>query len=202
MNLLAVSGSPRKGKSTETLINKAVEGAKAKRPDINITRVDLIDYDIKPCMNCLKCRDAVTNEPYVRCAMRDDMDMLYDLIYEADAYIMGNPLHSGCVTGLVSIFLERIVWCFAEPKGKVFGIKGIPRPRSPKERRLGIIITNATIPPILKPVCNDAGKQIKAVMKSCLNTRLTGDLYAGALETRGIETYLEKAFRLGEKLAS
>ncbi len=201
MNILAISGSPRKSRATETLIDEAIKGVRSIDPEALITKVCLIDYDIRHCLNCLKCRDTETEEPYVRCTIRDDMDRLYDIIDNADAYIIGNPLHSGYVTGLISVFLERIVWCFAEPKGSVMGIRGIPKPRNPKLRRLGTIITNAKVPPAFKMFCNDAEKQIKAVMKSCLNAKATASLYAGAIELRGVERYMTRAYNMGQKLA-
>ena len=36
MNILAVMGSPRKGKSTDTLVDKAIEGVKSKEPDFTV----------------------------------------------------------------------------------------------------------------------------------------------------------------------
>ena len=53
MNLLAIVGSPRKGKSTDTLVDKAIEGVKSKNPDCNVKKINLIEHNIKFCKNCL-----------------------------------------------------------------------------------------------------------------------------------------------------
>jgi multimeric flavodoxin WrbA len=47
MNLLAIVGSPRKGKTTDTLVDRAIEGAKSKDPHCNIKKINLIEHDIK-----------------------------------------------------------------------------------------------------------------------------------------------------------
>ena len=47
MNLLAINGSPRKGKSTETLIDKAIEGVKFKSPNCKVKKIHLIEHDIR-----------------------------------------------------------------------------------------------------------------------------------------------------------
>ena len=73
MNLLAIVGSPRKGKATDTLIDRAIEGVRSKDPDCTVTKIHLADHDIKHCTNCLACRDNKTTESYARCTIRDDM---------------------------------------------------------------------------------------------------------------------------------
>ncbi len=47
MNLLAIAGSPRKGKATDTLIDKAIEGARSQSQNIHGAKMSLMDYDIK-----------------------------------------------------------------------------------------------------------------------------------------------------------
>ena len=76
MNLLAIMGSPRKGKATDTLIDMAIEGVKSKTPGCALKKINLIDHDIKFCKNCLACRDSKTNKPVAECSIRDDMDYL------------------------------------------------------------------------------------------------------------------------------
>jgi multimeric flavodoxin WrbA len=53
MNLLAIVGSPRKGKATDTLVDKAIEGAKSKSPNCKVKKLHLLDHDIQFCKNCL-----------------------------------------------------------------------------------------------------------------------------------------------------
>ena len=53
MNVLAIVGSPRKGKATDTLVDKAIEGVKSKDPDCSVKKINLIEHDIRFCKNCL-----------------------------------------------------------------------------------------------------------------------------------------------------
>ena len=51
MNLLAIVGSPRKGKATDTLVDKAIEGVKSLSPGCSVKKLLLADYNIKYCIN-------------------------------------------------------------------------------------------------------------------------------------------------------
>ena len=73
MNILAIVGSPRKGKSTDTLVDKAIEGVLSKSPDADVKKIYLSDQNINFCRDCLACWKRETNEPISKCVMRDDM---------------------------------------------------------------------------------------------------------------------------------
>ena len=202
VHVLAVVGSPRKGKATDKLVDKAIEGVRFKDPDCEVQKIHLTDYDINYCRNCLVCRDTVTDQPLARCTIRDDMDLIDDYILKSDVMIMGTPVHSSFVTAPMATFLERIVWVFAKPEGKILNLKGIPQPRSDKKRKLAIIVVSGSVPPLYRRFCDNATQHIKDVLHHSLNTEKVGDMYAGDVEHRGINFYLEKAFNLGKKLVS
>lgn len=200
MNLLAIVGSPRKGKSTDTLVDKAIEGVKSKNPDCNVKKINLIEHNIKFCKNCLACRDSKTTEPVAKCTIRDDMDYINEEILNSDCLIFGTPVHMGYATGIMMTFMERICWTFAKPEGKILTISGCPTPRSNKKRKAIVIITSGIIPPIYRRFCDEATPLIKQTIKDSLNAKTAGDMYAGDIEHRGVEYYLDKAYKLGMKL--
>ena len=200
MNLLAIVGSPRKGKATDTLVDKAIEGVKSINPDCNIKKIHLADHKIEFCRNCLACRDSKTTEPMAKCTIRDDMDEIYEEVQKSDTLILGTPVHMGSTTGVMMTFLERICWVFAKPEKTILGIKGCPIPRSDRERKAVIIVTSGIVPPLYKIFCNQATPQIKGTINDSLNARTVGVLYAGDTEHRGMESYLDTAFKLGAKL--
>ena len=202
MYLLAIVGSPRKGKATDTLVDKAIEGAKSKQPDYEVKKIYLADQNIQFCKDCLVCRDAEAEGPYAKCAIRDDMDFIKDELVKADALIMATPVHMGYATGMMMTFLERLVWGFTKPEGRFLNITGLPTiSRSKKKRRAIIIVPSGIIPPIYRKLCDWATPQIKDTIKAALNAKFVGDLYAGDIEYRGVEYYFDKAFKLGQKLA-
>ena len=200
MNLLAIVGSPRKGKATDTLVDRAIEGVKSKSPNCNVKKLHLIDHDIQFCKNCLACRDSKTKKPVAKCSIQDDMDYIREDVLKSDFLIFGTPVHMGYATAIMMTFLERICWTFAKPEGKLLSIYGCPIPRSNKARKSIIIVTSGIIPPLFRRLCDDATSLIKQTAKDSLNAKTVGDMYAGDLEHRGVDHYLDRAFNLGRML--
>ena len=200
MNLLAIVGSARKGKATDTLVDRAIEGALSGSPDCGVKKLYLIDHDIQYCKNCLACRDSQTTAPVADCVIKDDMDAIREDVHQSDALIFGTPVHMGYATAVMMTFLERICWNFAKPEGKVLSIYGCPIPRSNKTRKAIIIVTSGIVPPLFRRFCDDATKLIRNTAKDSLNAKTVGDLYAGDIEHRGAEYYYGLAFNLGKRL--
>ena len=200
MNLLAVVGSPRKGKATDTLVDRAIEGARSEDPDCNVNKIHLMDHDIGFCRNCLVCRDSGTQDPFARCTIRDGMDDIFQEVHDSDSLIFGTPVHMGFATGIMTTFLERICWTFAKPEKSYLNVTGCPVPRSDKKRKAVIIVTSGVIPPLYRRFCDEATPLIRQTIKDSLNTRTVGDMYAGDIEHRGVGRYLDKAFNLGRRL--
>ena len=200
MDLLAIVGSPRKGKATDTLVDKAIDGVRSRAPGCRVKKINLIEHDIRFCRNCLACRDSQTQDPVARCAIRDDMDDISEDILRSDSLILGTPVHMGYATAIMMAFLERICWTFAKPERRILTLTGCPLPRSDKRRKAIIIVTSGVVPPIYRRFCDQATPLIKGTIKDSLNAKTVGDMYAGDIEHRGVEYYFDKAFNLGKKL--
>jgi len=200
MNLLAVIGSPRKGKATDSLVDKAIEGVLKKSPDASVKKIYLSDNEINYCKDCLTCWKNDINDPLAKCVIRDDMDIINQDILNADSLILGTPIHMGYASALMMTFLERICWTFAKPTKNYFIVKGCPAPRSDKKRKAIIIAVSGMIPTKYKKLCNWATPQIKGVIKDSLNANIVGELYAGDVWHQGVERYFSKALKLGQKL--
>ena len=200
MNVLAIVGSPRKGKSTDLLVDKAIEGAKSIHPECNILKIHLSDKDIKYCKDCLVCWKSKTNEPFAKCSIRDDMDQINKEIVKAGYLIIGTPVHMAYASSIMMTFLERICWTFAKPEKSYVLVKGCPEPRSVKERKAIIIAVSGMIPSRYKMFCNAATPQISGVIMDSLNAKTIGKLYAGDVWHTGVEIYFNDAYKLGKKL--
>jgi multimeric flavodoxin WrbA len=201
VNLLAIVGSARKGKATDTLVDRAIEGVLSRSPDCDVKKLYLIDHDIQYCRNCLACRDSQTKDPVADCVIEDGMGAIREDVLQSDALIFGTPVHMGYATAVMMTFLERICWTFAKPEGKVLSIHGCPIPRSSKARKAIIIVTSGIVPPLFRKFCDDATKLIRNTARDSLNARTVGALYAGDIEHRGVAYYHDSAFNLGRKLA-
>ena len=199
MNILAFIDSYRKGRTIDTLVDKAIEGAASQ--EARVEKVHLIDKDIRYCKNCMTCREDDPARELGRCPIKDDMQELYPRIHEADGYIFATPVNMGAVTAVMKTFLERCCWTFAKP-GRQLLLTGCPVPRTKRKKRAVVIVSSGIVPPWLRWWCDDATKLIKSVSTCSLNAKVVGHLYAGAVETRGVDRYLERAYRLGKRLAT
>ena len=96
MKILGISGSPRKGSTTDQLVREVLTGAECETEFLA-----LAGSRIGPCVACLGC--VKTNV----CVLDDDMRMMRDKIVSADAYVIGAANYFSVLNGLAHCFLER-----------------------------------------------------------------------------------------------
>ena len=77
MNILILSGSPRKGGNTELLVGAFVKGASQKH---HVEVVSVYDYKVNPCMGCNACFKNKANA----CVQNDDMSLIYEKMSQAE----------------------------------------------------------------------------------------------------------------------
>ena len=199
MKTVAIMGSYRKGKTIDTLVDRAIEGVMDARPNAVVEKIVLIDRHIEYCRNCGACRRDDPEKAIARCIIDDDMQDILPLMREADAYIFGVPIFEGTVNAVTKAFLERICWTLA--RAGRWPVRGCPEPRDGRKRRAIVLMSSGLIIPLLRRFCDDATSLIKSTAGDSLNAKLIGSLYAGAVEKVGIERYLERARSLGVRLA-
>ncbi|UCG58732.1 MAG: flavodoxin family protein [Phycisphaerales bacterium] len=201
MNILAVVGSYRKGKTIDTLIDKAIEGAKEGGGDhVHVEKLYLIDKNIEYCKNCMVCRRDDPDKPIAKCIIADDMQTIYPMIEKADGFIFGTPVNMGAATAIMKTFLERTCWVLAKPGKRP--IRGCPTPRTTRKKMAIIIVSSGIISPVFRRWCDDATPLIKSFCACHLNAKVLGSLYAGGVERKGMDIYLDEAYKLGKKLVS
>ena len=81
MNILILSGSPRKGGNTDLLVEAFVKGASQKH---HVEIVSVHDYKVNPCMGCNACFKSENNT----CVQKDDMALIYETANEADMLVI------------------------------------------------------------------------------------------------------------------
>ncbi len=96
MKVLGISGSPRRGKTTELLVKEVLSATNSDTEFIS-----LAGKKIAPCSACLSC---VSDN---LCKINDDMAWLRDKILTADAYVFGAPNYFSTLNRLTHCFLER-----------------------------------------------------------------------------------------------
>ncbi len=123
MKIIAINGSPRKTWNTATLLQHALDGAKAQGAEAEL--IHLYDFDYKGCTSCFACKFK-DGKSYGRCNIRDDLTPVLDRIAHADALILGSPLYFGTVTGEMRCFMERLMFpylVYARPPQSLFDRK-------------------------------------------------------------------------------
>ena len=99
MYILGISGSPRIGGNTETLLDKALLGA--KKNGALTEKVILNQLKIVPCQECEEVKDDGT------CKIIDDFQPLYEKIKKADAIILASPIFFGSLSAQTKIMIDR-----------------------------------------------------------------------------------------------
>ncbi|WP_300956702.1 flavodoxin family protein [Muribaculum intestinale] len=110
MKVIGINGSPRKGWNTETLVEKALEGAASIGAETEL--IQLYEEPIKGCLECYACK-RTGNKTEGVCAIRDNLPPLLEKAYSADVIIIGSPNFFGYPSGMVRSFLERFLYPLA-----------------------------------------------------------------------------------------
>ena len=111
MNILIISGSPRKGGNTELLAEAFAKGA-SKHHQVEI--VSVRDYKVNPCLGCNACFK--TNGI---CAQKDDMALIYEKMNQADMLVIASPVYFYSISAQLKAVIDR----FHNPIRDLFHIK-------------------------------------------------------------------------------
>ena len=84
MKIVAVYGSPRAGGNTDLLLAEFVRGARDAGGTVE--EIVLRNYHFAPCIECGACNETGA------CVLRDDMDMIYTRLREADILCLAAPV--------------------------------------------------------------------------------------------------------------
>jgi len=101
MNVLGISGSPRKGANTDALIGRVLEGSAVAGAGTRLVRLN--DLRIRGCQGCHYCRE------HRRCRLDDDMVRLYDEVFAADAVVLGSPVYMWQMSAQTKLFCDRLL---------------------------------------------------------------------------------------------
>ncbi|MDR1109927.1 MAG: flavodoxin family protein [Deltaproteobacteria bacterium] len=105
--VVGINGGPRKNWNTARLLEEALCGSASQGAATEL--VHLYDLDFKGCRSCFHCK---TRENYLngRCAQRDGLSPVLELLAGSTALVMGSPIYLADVTGALRSFIERFVF--------------------------------------------------------------------------------------------
>ena len=177
MNILILSGSPRKGGNTDLLVEAFVKGASQKH---HVEVVFVRDYKVNPCMGCNVCFKSKDNT----CVQKDDMSMIYEKMAHTDMLVIASPVYFYGLSAQLKAIIDR---CH-NPIRDTFKIK----------KTAILLVGAATLPELFD--------SILAQYQLCLNFFKLEDagrvLARGAKDKGDIKNIdaLNEAFRLGQSI--
>ena len=177
MNILILSGSPRKGSNTDLLVEAFVKGASQKH---HVEVVSVRDYKVNPCMGCNVCFKSKDNT----CVQKDDMSMIYEKMAHTDMLVIASPVYFYGLSAQLKAIIDR---CH-NPIRDTFKIK----------KTAILLVGAATLPELFD--------SILAQYQLCLNFFKLEDagrvLARGAKDKGDIKNIdaLNEAFRLGQSI--
>jgi multimeric flavodoxin WrbA len=118
MKVLAISCSPRVGGNCDKIIDTILNGMLNGQSDVVVDKYKLSTMNINGCKACYSCKKGNG------CIQKDDMQLLYGKLNEADLIIFASPIYMGHITGTGKNFMDRMFAFMKEhfevtlPKGK------------------------------------------------------------------------------------
>jgi multimeric flavodoxin WrbA len=100
--VLGIVGSPRKKGNTHILVSKMLEGAEAEGAETDILLLGKLK--IRECDGCHACWQG---KP---CSKKDDMNHVYPMMAQSDAFVFGTPVYWYGPTALMKAFIDRFVY--------------------------------------------------------------------------------------------
>ena len=186
MKVLGIMGSPRRQSNTEILLDKALEGAREAGAEVE--KVLVSKLKISPCLEIYAClKDG-------NCAIKDDMQSLYEKLLEADHIIFASPIFFYGITSQAKAVIDRCqaLWV----RRHVLGIG-----KEDKRERRGVFISVGA---------TRGGKLFDGAVLTlkyffdAIGVKYSGDLLIREIDKKGQirehPAVLEDAFRLGQEL--
>jgi multimeric flavodoxin WrbA len=99
MKVLGIMGSPRRQSNTEILLDSALAGAEEMGAEVE--KVVVSQLKVSPCREIYAClKDG-------HCAIKDDMQWLYERLLEADHIIFASPIFFYGLTSQAKAVVDR-----------------------------------------------------------------------------------------------
>ena len=100
MNILILSGSPRKNGNTDLLVEAFFKGASEKH---HVEIVSVHDYHVHPCMGCNACFTSEGNT----CVQKDDISLIYGKLSNADMLVIASPVYFYGLSAQLKAVIDR-----------------------------------------------------------------------------------------------
>ena len=101
MNILVISGSPRKGGNTEIMAETFAKGARESGHELTIKMLSALK--VSPCVACNYC---FTSKGV--CSQKDDMTEILEVLAQADMLVFASPIYWFDITAQLKCVIDRM----------------------------------------------------------------------------------------------
>lgn len=191
LRVLAIVGSPRKGKNNDTLVDYILKGIdKTCENQVMIEKFYADKLKVQPCKAC----DGCTRKR--GCVLKDDMGQLYEKFDKADIVIISSPLYFNSVSAQLKTIIDRnqAIWS----SKYVLNHSLIDK----EKKRLGYFVCTAGMPD--SPNLFDAVLPVIELYFKSINTSHEGSLLVPNVDAHPVmkdENTLQQAYGIGVSLA-
>lgn len=126
-----INGSPRKNWNTYKMCENFANGVKSTGNNAEI--INLYDIDFKGCRACSACKLKNGKNKNI-CSFPDELKGILNKISMADGICLATPIYFGDVSGVMKMFIERLIYPFVK-----FDKQYTPIP--PKKLKTAVIYT-------------------------------------------------------------
>ena len=104
--IVILNGSNSYKKNTAALIGAFSEGAEDAGNEI--VKFDVAHMDIHGCLGCMACMSKPKDDPDI-CAIKDDMNQIYDALMECDIIVFASPVYWWGPTSQLKAAIDRMM---------------------------------------------------------------------------------------------
>lgn len=180
-HVLVFKGSPREKGNSSLLAEQAAAGAKASGAVVE--SFDLHNMNIHPCDACDVCQETGV------CVLKDDMQMLYPKLRQADAIVLASPIYWFTMSAQTKLFIDR--W-YGMESSDGNALKG---------KQFGILLTYGDSDPYSSGAIN-AIRTFQDMLRY-IGGNIAGIIYGTAMDIGDVlnqPELMQRAYQLGEKL--
>ncbi|SCZ10468.1 flavodoxin family protein [Alkaliphilus peptidifermentans] len=189
LKILAIMGSPRKGKNNEVLLDNMLQGIQDVSQLIEIEKIYAADVGAVPCSAC----DACTKR--LGCIKNDSINDIFEKYNSADIIILTSPIYFNSISAQLKALIDRnqAIWSskYALKKSLI----------NRDKKRFGYVICTAGA--VDQPFGLSAVVPIMDLFFKSINTEYIGNLFVTNLDEVPVylnEEKLKEARTAGKKL--
>ncbi len=183
--VLVLLGSPRKRGNSATLAEGIAKGARSVGAKVDTLFIH--GMKIAPCRSCYACQKPNS----AGCSIKDDMQIVYKKLLEADAWIIASPVYWFTVSAQTKLWMDR---CFAL----------LPRAKEAFEgKRIAIAMSYGDNDPF-KSGCVNALRTFQDAY-GYVQANICGMVYGSAMDAGEIKknkSLMKEAEELGRQIAA